>query len=313
MTAAPTRILLTGAAGQVGRELLRSLQPIGDVIACERSTCDLSDLPGLVALVHSLGPHLVVNAAAYTAVDRAEQDFARAMVINGEAPGVLAEVARQAGALFVHFSTDYVFDGTGSKPRHESDPVAPLNAYGRSKLAGERAVSAAGGDWLVLRTSWIYAARGQNFLNTMLRLATTHETLRVVADQIGAPTSARFLADATSRIVARALDERRQRSFTSEVLHVCASGETSWNGFAKAIFEECARREDKFRLRVKEVSEISSEEYSTPAARPLNSRLDCSRVRDRFGLHLPSWQVGMKLVLDELQDQYPVTQSIAAH
>lgn len=230
-------ILILGANGQLGWELVRSLQPLGHVLACGRRRADLSDPPALAALVAEARPGVVVNAAAYTAVDRAEREPDLALTINGLAPGVLADAARRAGALFVHYSTDYVLDGSGSAPRDESAPVGPLNIYGRSKLAGEERVATSGSDWLVLRTSWVYAARGQNFVRTMLRLGAERESLRVVADQVGAPTSARLIADASVQVIRQALEERRQGCFEPELLHLCAGGEASWHGFAQAIFE----------------------------------------------------------------------------
>lgn len=262
------KILLTGVSGQIGWELARSLQPLGDVLGFDRNRADLSEPSRLRSLVEAVSPHVVVNAAAYTAVDRAEREVDVATTINGVAPGVLAEASQRAGALFVHYSTDYVFDGSGALPRRENAPVAPINAYGRSKLAGERAITAAGGDWLVLRTSWIYAARGQNFVRTMLSLGAARESLRVIGDQIGAPTSARLVADATAQIVQRALDERQQGRFQSEVLHLCAAGETSWHGFAEAIFDDWRARMGDASLTLRELVEIPSREYPAPAARP---------------------------------------------
>jgi len=297
---APPRIVLLGARGQVGWELARSLQALGELVAWNRSEADLSEPLALAERLAALAPDVVISAAAYTAVDRAEQEPGLAMVVNGVAPGVLADAARRASALFVHYSTDYVFDGSGISPRNEHDTASPINAYGRSKLAGEQAVAAAGGDWLILRTSWLYAARGQNFVRTMLRLGSERETLRVVDDQVGAPTSARFLADATALIVRQALAERRSGGFAPELLHLSASGEASWHAFAAAIFEGWRARERNAGLKVRELIPIRSAEYRTPAARPLNSRLDCSRISLRFGLHRPHWRVGLDLVLDEL-------------
>lgn len=297
------KILLTGATGQIGWELARSLQPLGAIVACDRRRADLAAPASLAALVDSVRPQLIVNAAAYTAVDRAEQEPALADTINGEAPGALAAAARRAGALFVHYSTDYVFDGSGEAPRREGAPVAPINAYGRSKLAGERAIAQAGGDWLVLRTSWVYASRGSNFVKTMLRLGAERDSLRVAADQVGAPTSARLIADATAHVVRHALAERAQGRFASEVLHLCAAGETSWHGFAREIFDGWRALAGADSLQLRELLPIPSTEYPTPAARPLNSRLDCSRLRDRFGIHLPDWREGVRLVLEEIAER----------
>jgi len=295
-----TKLLVLGAGGQVGWELVRSLQPLGEVVACDRRRADLSEPATLGALVADVKPEVVVNAAAYTAVDRAEQEFDLAQTVNGVAPGILAQAARSAGALFVHYSTDYVFDGSGHEPRKESAPVAPVNAYGRSKRAGEERVAAAGGDWLVLRTSWVYAARGQNFVRTMLRLAAERESLRVVDDQVGAPTSARLIADASAQLIRQALDERSRGSFGSELLHLCAAGETSWHGFAAAIFEGWRELAGADSLKLRELAAIPTRDYPTPAARPLNSRLDCTRLEERYDLRLPDWRAGLMLVLAEL-------------
>lgn len=293
-------LLLLGAGGQLGWELARSLQPLGEVVAADRTRADLSRPASLHALVDSVAPDVIVNAAAYTAVDRAEEESALAFAINARAPGELADAARRTGALLVHYSTDYVFDGSGASPRDERAPTAPLNCYGRSKLAGEQAVASAGADWLVLRTSWIYAARGRNFLRTMLRLAAERERLEVVADQVGAPTPARLVADATAQIVAKAVLERASGRFTSELLHLCAAGTVSWHGFAQAIVCGWRARAGDEALVVREIAPIASSEYPTAAARPLDARLDCTRVRERYALHLPDWHEGLELVLDEL-------------
>ena len=294
------KILVLGSNGQIGWELVRSLQPLGEVVACDRHRADLSDPWTLGALVARLKPGVIVNAAACTAVDQAEQEVDLALTVNAIAPGVLAEAARREEALFVHYSTDYVFDGSGCEPRGESAPPAPVNAYGRSKLAGEERIAAAGGDWLVLRTSWIYAARGQNFMRTMLGLGAERESLRVVDDQVGAPTSARLVADASAQIVCGALGERERHGFRSEVLHLCAAGETSWHGFAAAIFGGWRELVGADSLKLRELVPIPTGEYPTPAARPLNSRLDCTRLAERYGLRLPHWRAGLQLVLEEL-------------
>lgn len=298
-TRAP-KLLVLGCTGQVGWELVRSLQPLGQVLAVDRSRADL-DHPGtLEALVQGEAPTAVVNAAAYTAVDQAETDRARAHLINSEAPGALAKASRRVGALLIHYSTDYVFPGNGQSRWQPTDPVAPINAYGESKLSGERAIAAEGADALVFRTSWVYASRGRNFLLTMLRLGAERETLRVVADQVGAPTSARLIADATAQALGYALAERARGGFTSAVHHLCAGGETTWHGFAQAIFERWRAIAPASPLAVKSVEAIASSDYPTPARRPLNSRLDCSAFEARFGLRLPPWQAGLDLVLAEL-------------
>lgn len=300
---AAMKILLFGPSGQLGRALARSLGALGEVIGCDRSCVDLADLgkpARLAAALARQAPQVVVNAAAFTAVDRAESEPALAMAVNGAAPGLLAAAARAAGALFVHYSTDHVFDGSGQAGRDERAPPAPLNAYGRSKLAGEQAVARAGGDWLVLRTSWLYSAHGHNFVTTMLRLGAERETIRVVDDQVGAPTTAALVAVATTEIVRQALAERSRRRFASELLHLCAAGETSRHGFAEAIFDGWRTRAGADSLRVRELLAVSSSAYPAAAARPLNSRLDCTRVRERFGLRLPDWRKGLAEVLDEL-------------
>jgi dTDP-4-dehydrorhamnose reductase len=294
------RLLVTGAAGQVGWELARALQPLGEVRAVDRGRLDLADADALRAFVRSEDFDVIVNAAAYTAVDRAEQDEALAAAVNTRAPAILAEEGRRRGALLIHYSTDYVFDGGASRPYREDDATAPLNAYGRTKLEGERLIAAAAGDWLVLRTEWVYGSRGRNFLRTMLRLAGERERLTVVDDQFGAPTSARLLADATAQIVARALAERRAGGFASEVLHLTAAGSTSWHGFAAAIVAGARAR--GLPVRCTEVAGIPATQYPTPARRPANSRFDLTRVRERFGIEPPPWQAGLTLVLDEVAD-----------
>lgn len=300
MTRPRPRIVLLGANGQVGWELARSLQPLGEVLAWGRAQADLAEPGRLAERVREAKPDVIVNAAAYTAVDRAETERALAFTINADAPGALAQIARQCGALLVHYSTDYVFDGAGHEARNEQAPCAPVNAYGESKLAGERAIAEAGGHWLVLRTSWVYGARGANFLRTMLRLAAEREHLRVVADQIGAPTSARLIADATAQILGRVLGPARD-DFESEILHLCAAGETSWHGFAEAIIEGWRRLHGAQALAVREVEPIGTKDWPTPAARPLNSRLDCSRLAERHGLTMPDWREGLGLVLGETE------------
>ncbi|THF60221.1 dTDP-4-dehydrorhamnose reductase [Pseudothauera rhizosphaerae] len=294
------RILLTGASGQVGRELARSLMPLGDIVAPGRADCDLARPQTLAALVARLAPDVIVNAAAYTAVDRAEGEEELATRINAEAVGELAHAAGGVGALLVHYSTDYVFDGAKDGPYREDDAVAPLNAYGRSKLAGERAVAESGCDHLVFRTTWVYAARGANFLLTMLRLGAERESLRVVADQIGAPTWARNIADATALAIAQARRERAEGRFASGLFHLVGGGETSWHGFAEAIFTLAREKLPERALRVAEVQAIASADYPTPAARPHNSRLDQQALAARFGLRLPHWQEALARCIEDL-------------
>jgi len=285
------RLLVTGADGQVGWELRRSLVPLGEVIAMDRNACDLSRPQDLPRIVREAQPDIVVNAAAYTAVDKAEEEEALATIINGTAVGVIAEETRKLGALLIHYSTDYVFDGMKDAPYTEDDAQHPINAYGRSKLVGERAVEQGGGNHLILRTSWIYAARGRNFLNTVLRLACERDELRIVADQIGAPTWAHEIADATASIARQARQEVEQGDFKSGTFNATAAGATSWFGFAEAIVTQMALRTGTQTR--PEVHPISSADYPAPAARPKNSRLAGDRVRQRFGIALADWKQGM--------------------
>lgn len=294
------KLLVTGANGQVGWELARSLMPLGEVVALDRSRCDLARPEILAALVKEIAPDVIVNAAAYTAVDKAESEEALATTINGAAPGALARAAKAAGALLVHYSTDYVFDGSKAGPYSEDDPVAPINAYGRSKLAGETAIRESGCEHLILRTTWVFAARGGNFVRTMLRLGAERELLRVVADQHGAPTWARNIADATALIVARAQQERGEERFASGIFNLTSSGETSWHGFAEAIFVATRTRLPQIALKVASVEAIPASAYPTPAARPANSRLCGDRLAVRFGVVMPTWQDALYRCLDEI-------------
>ncbi len=291
------RLLLTGAHGQVGFELARSLQPLGEVLAPGRDALDLASVRSIRDAVRDARPDVVVNAAAYTAVDRAEHEREAAMRINGEAPGVLAGACRQAGALLVHYSTDYVFDGSGDAPWPEDARTAPLNVYGASKLAGEQAIAAHGADWLVLRTSWVYGRHGRNFPRTMLRLARERDRLTVVGDQHGAPTSARYIADATAHVVRQAQAERAAGRFRAEALHLVADGDTTWHGIACEVIEGARARGEA--LRVTEITPIATADYPTPARRPANSRLAHARIRARYGVHAPPWQTGVALLLDD--------------
>lgn len=292
------RLMLTGANGQVGWELRRSLMPIGDVIAMDHAGCDLSQPRDLPRIVRDLRPDIIVNAAAYTAVDQAEEEEQLATIVNGTAVGVLADEARKSDALLIHYSTDYVFDGTKQSPYTEDDPPRPINAYGRSKLAGERAIGESAVDYLILRTSWVYAARGHNFLRTILRLARERDELRIVADQVGAPTWAREIADATALIVRQACGERARGDFTSGVLNVTAAGATSWHGFAEAILEQARSRPGVPPTRTK-IHPISSAEYPRPAARPKNSRLAGERLRERFDIALVDWKQTLALCMQD--------------
>ena len=271
-------ILLTGADGQVGFELKRLLAASGDVVAVDRKSLDLADPDAIVAVVRSVQPSLIVNAAAYTAVDRAESEPELARAINARAPGILAEEAKRASAALVHYSTDYVFDGKGTAPYREDAPTAPLNVYGATKLEGEQAIAAAGARAIVLRTSWVYALRGKNFLLTMRKLAAERDELRVVHDQFGVPNWSRTLAAATARIVSAGLPALAERS---GLYHLSCSGEASWYDFARAILGDGPKPR---------IVPITTAEYPTPARRPAYGVLDASRFQSTFGVELPSWQ-----------------------
>jgi dTDP-4-dehydrorhamnose reductase len=294
------RLMVTGANGQVGWELGRSLAALGEVVALERRQCDLSRPDQLPTLISGLKPDVIVNAAAYTAVDDAEREENLATIVNGTAVGVIAKEAHRTGALLVHYSTDYVFDGLKDSPYAEEDPPHPLNAYGRSKLKGEIAVQQAGGSYLILRTSWVYGARGRNFLRTMLRLLREREELRIVADQIGGPTSAAQVARATAGAIAAAMRERADGQFASGLFHLTASGAISWHGFAAAILEGAMARGLVRPSRAPRLVPIASEDYPLPAARPKNSRLAGVRLKRRFGIALPCWKEGLSLCLEEI-------------
>jgi dTDP-4-dehydrorhamnose reductase len=291
------RLLVTGATGQVGFELARGLMPLGEVVAVDRGRCDLSHPHAIPALIDSIHPDVIVNAAAYTAVDRAEQEESLATTINGTAVGVLAEEARKRGALLIHYSTDYVFDGAKSGPYTERDIASPLNAYGRSKLCGELAIQQVVCDHLILRTSWVYAARGQNFVKTVLRLSAERQELRIVADQIGAPTPARLVADATALILGRLSTREAWRSARG-TYHLTTGGETSWHGFATAIVAAAREVPRGPSMAVKRILPIATSDYPLPARRPLNSRLDCTKLAQTFDLYLPDWRTALTSTLD---------------
>jgi dTDP-4-dehydrorhamnose reductase len=290
------RILLTGGAGQLGWELRRTLAIFGEVAAPPHEVLDLASADSIVAAVRGIRPDLIVNAGAYTAVDKAESESALAMKINGEAPRVLAEEAAARKAALIHYSTDYVFDGRKKEPYLEDDVPAPLNVYGRTKLAGEQAVVAAQPAHLVFRTSWVYAPRGRNFLLTMLRLAGERKELKIVDDQVGSPTSARLIAEATAVAVAKsfaggALDTDRFRQMGG-LYHLTAAGHTTWYGFAQAILLNKAG--------MAKLSPIPTSGYPTPARRPQNSVLDNGRLERQFGFALPNWKVGLQLCMEEV-------------
>ncbi len=287
-------ILLLGANGQVGWELQRALAPLGELHAWDREWGDLSVPEALLARVQALAPQAILNAAAYTAVDKAESEPELAERINATAPRVLAQWAAGTGVPLVQYSTDYVFDGSGTQARDEHAATGPLSVYGRTKLQGEDAIRASGCRHLILRTSWVYAARGGNFAKTMLRLGAERDTLRVVNDQIGAPTGAELLADAAAHAL-RALLARPELSGT---YHCCAAGETNWAEYARFVIDFAKSQGQA--LRCTEVFGIPSHDYPTPAQRPLNSRLDCRRFESTFGLRLPLWQRGVTRMLHEV-------------
>jgi len=299
-------ILLVGATGQIGRELARVLPALGTLHIADRSQCDLAQPQTLAGLVDAVRPAIIVNAAAYTAVDKAEQEPALAMTVNADAPAELAKAARRHGALFVHYSTDYVFDGRKQEAYEENDPTGPLSAYGRSKLAGEHAIRAAGGDHLIFRTSWVYAAQGNNFLCTMLRLAAERDQLRVVADQIGAPTWARCIAECTGRLLQEDMARRRANRFSSGIFHMTAAGATSWHDFASAIIATARAR--RVELKCQEIIPITAAEYPLPAQRPANSQLNCTLLARTYGLRMLPWDIGMQLCLAERYPGKPTRQ-----
>ena len=293
------KILLLGASGQVGWELQRSLAAMGEIVAPERHSTalcgDLANLQGLAATVQQVRPDVIVNAAAHTAVDRAESEPELARTINTLAPGVLAREAAALGVLLVHYSTDYVFDGSGSRPWLETDAPGPLNVYGQTKLEGERLVQAACPNHLIFRTSWVYAARGGNFAKTMLRLAQERERLSVIDDQFGAPTGAELLADVT----AHALRQVLRTPGDAGLYHLAAAGETSWHGYAKYVLAQVKPAHGAIKIIATAVDPVVSSAFPTAARRPHNSRLDTGKLQTTFDLKLPPWQQGVARMLTE--------------
>lgn len=295
------KILLFGRNGQVGWELQRSLAPLGELVALGSAGADglcgdLADSEGIARTIRTVRPDAIVNAAAYTAVDKAESEADRAVQVNALAPGVMAAEAAQLGAWLVHYSTDYVFDGSGSRPWREDDPTGPLSVYGRSKLAGEQRIAAAHARHLILRTSWVYAARGGNFAKTMLRLARERDRLTVIDDQHGAPTGADLLADVT----AHALRSLAAGAGQPGIFHVAAAGETTWNGYARFVVAQAQQAGQILKAGPEQVDKVPTSAFPTPARRPHNSRLDTSRFRAAFGLVLPSWEQGVTRMLHEI-------------
>jgi len=295
------KILLFGKNGQVGWELQRSLAPLGELIALDFDSpgdlkADFTQPDTLAATVRAVRPDVIVNAAAHTAVDKAESEAELARAINASSPGVLAREAASLNAWLVHYSTDYVFDGSGDAPRNEDAPTSPLSVYGRTKLEGEELIRASGCRHLILRTSWVYAARGGNFARTMLRLAAEREQLKVIDDQIGAPTGADLLADVT----AHALRTARQQPELGGTYHAVAAGETSWHGYARFVIEWARQHGHAVKVAPEAITALPTSAYPTAAKRPLNSRLSTAKLRSGFSLTLPAWELGVERMLNEV-------------
>ena len=298
----PIKILLLGKNGQVGWELQRSLAPLGEVIALDAKSLDycgdFTNLDGLAQTIREIAPDVIVNAAAHTAVDKAESEPELARTINALAPAVLANEAKRIGAWLVHYSTDYVFDGSGETARLETDATGPLSVYGETKLEGENAIVASGCKHLIFRTSWVYAARGGNFAKTMLKLAQERDALKVINDQIGAPTGADLLADVTAHAIRKALASPE----VSGLYHLVASGETSWHGYASLVIEHARRAGVEIKVATDAIQAVPTSSFPTPAKRPLNSRLNTNKLQNSFDLVLPSWQSGVTRLLAEIVD-----------
>jgi dTDP-4-dehydrorhamnose reductase len=293
------KILLFGKNGQVGWELQRSLAPLGEIIALSSGSqdhCgDLTKLSGLAETVRQVKPDIIVNAAAHTAVDKAESEAELAHIINADAPGVLAHEAKALDAWLIHYSTDYVFDGSGNTPWLEADVTAPLSVYGATKLAGEQAIQASNCKHLIFRTSWVYGVRGNNFAKTMLRLAQERDSLSVINDQIGAPTGADLLADVT----AHAIRTAQAQPELSDLYHLVASGETSWYGYASYVIDTAQKMGLQLKVNSESITPVPTSAFPTPAQRPKNSRLNTHKLQTSFNLTLPLWQAGVKRMLTE--------------
>jgi dTDP-4-dehydrorhamnose reductase len=294
------KILLLGKNGQVGWELQRSLAPLGQLLALDRHSTewvgDLSQPEGLAQTVRTFRPEVIVNAAAHTAVDKAESEQELARGLNATAPAALAQAAAEVGAWLVHYSTDYVFSGHGYTPWQEGDATGPLSVYGQTKLEGEQHIAASGCQHLIFRTSWVYAARGSNFAKTMLRLGAEREELRVIDDQIGAPTGAELLADVSALILRQAMAQPA----LAGLYHCAASGQTSWHGYAQFVLQEARALGMPVKVAQERLVPIESADYPVAATRPLNSRLDCTRIVYAFSIHLPCWQLGVRRALREI-------------
>ena len=290
------KIALFGKNGQVGQELLRTLPMLGEVIALDQDQADFTDASRLRELLYEMAPDVIVNAAAYTAVDKAEEDEATALQVNATAVGVLADYARYNGSLLIHYSTDYVFDGTKEGAYIETDKTHPLSAYGRTKLAGEEAVMHAGGHYLIFRTSWVYSSHGHNFIKTMLRLAKERESINVVSDQIGAPTSAELIADVTSMAIAGYF----AGMIGEGMYHLTASGETSWHGLASYAVKKAKELGEELKLTPEHIHPIPTEGYPLPAVRPKNSRLCNDKLTAKLGFAMPDWRHHVDRVIVQL-------------
>lgn len=302
------KILLFGKGGQVGWELQRSLAPLGELVALDFDSTDycgdFTDQAGLAETVRAVAPDVIVNAGAHTAVDRAEAEPELVRTINATAPGVLAHAARRVGAWMVHYSTDYVFDGSGALPRLESEIPGPLGVYGRTKLESEQLIQASGCKHLIFRTSWVYAARGGNFAKTMLKLAQERESLKVIDDQIGAPTGAELLADVTALALRQVIRQANEtRSSLSGVYHVAAAGETSWFEYARHVIAQAEKQNPAIKIVAKSIEPVPSSAFQTAAKRPLNSRLDTTKIQSVFGVAMPHWKTGVNRMLTEFLDK----------
>jgi dTDP-4-dehydrorhamnose reductase len=297
------KILLFGKGGQVGWELQRSLAPLGDLVAPDfdsRELCgDFTRLEGITETIRAVAPDVIVNAAAYTAVDKAENEPEKARAINAIAPAIIARETLKLGAWLVHYSTDYVFDGSGSNPWVETDDTHPLNVYGSTKLEGEMAIRASGCNYLIFRTSWVFAARGGNFARTMLRLAQERDRLTVIYDQLGAPTGADLLADVT----AHAIRTARYRKEVAGLYHLVATGETSWFGYAQFVLDVARKTGLKLNVSPEEIVPVPSSAFPSPAQRPKNSRLNCCKLQTTFDLRMPPWQIGIVRMLTEVLEK----------
>ena len=294
------KILLFGKSGQLGWELQRSLAPLGELVALDSNSQDLCgdfrQPDGIVRTLHMVDPDIIVNAAAYTAVDQAESEPELALTINGLVPGILAEAAKNRGAWLIHYSTDYVFDGSGDQARVETDTTAPVNIYGKTKLTGEEAIRATQCQHLIFRTSWVYAARGRNFIKTMLRLAQELDFLTVINDQFGAPTGAEILADVTAHAIITA----KKRPEVSGLYHLTAKGQTNWYDYACFVVNHARNLGLDIKVDPENIQAVPTSKFSTPAMRPKNSRLDTSKLQNTFGLTLPNWQQGVVRMLNEI-------------